>query len=92
MKPDCFLIWYDLSNGGRERFVGSYKVLRRSKVQFSWKRDGFQEANSSLVKIRLQGDFGRTTVHLTHVGLSESEQSWYRQLWEASLERLAGLF
>jgi uncharacterized protein YndB with AHSA1/START domain len=92
MKPDCFLIWYDLSTGGRERFVGSYKVLRRSKVQFSWKRDGFQEASSSLVKIRLQGDFGRTTVHLTHVGLSESEQLWYTQLWEASLERLAGLF
>jgi hypothetical protein len=45
-----------------------------------------------VVKIRLQGDFGRTTVHLTHVGLSESEQSWYSQLWEASLERLAGLF
>ena len=92
MKPDCFLIRYDRSEGGQERFIGSYKVLRRSKVQFSWKREGLQQASSSLVKIRLQGDFGRTTVHLTHVGLSEPEQSWYRQLWEASLERLAGLF
>jgi uncharacterized protein YndB with AHSA1/START domain len=92
MNPDCFLIGYDLLSGGQERFVGSYKVLRRSKVQFSWKRDSFQETSSSLVKIRLQGDFGRTTVHLTHVGLSESEQLWYRSLWEASLERLACLF
>jgi uncharacterized protein YndB with AHSA1/START domain len=92
MMPDRFLIRYNLSEGGQECFVGSYKVLRRSKVQFSWKRDGFQETSSSLVKIRLQGDFARTNVHLTHVGLSESEQSWYRLLWEASLERLAGLF
>jgi uncharacterized protein YndB with AHSA1/START domain len=92
MKPDCFLICYDLLNGGQERFVGSYKVLRRSKVQFSWKRDSLQETSPSLVKIRLQGDFERTTVHLTHVGLSESELSWYRLLWERSLERLAGLF
>jgi uncharacterized protein YndB with AHSA1/START domain len=92
MNPDCFLIGWDLLSGGQERFVGSYKVLRRSKVEFSWKRDSFQETSSSLVKIRLQGDFGRTTVHLTHVGVSESEQLWYRLLWEASLERLAGLF
>jgi hypothetical protein len=92
MLPDRFLIGYDLLNGGQERFVGSYKVLRRSKVQFSLRRERFQETSSSLVKIRLQGDFARTTVHLTHVGLTESEQSWYRLLWEASLERLAGLF
>lgn len=92
MCPDCFLVSYDLLRGGQERFVGSYKVLRRGKIQFTWKRDEFHETNSSLVKIKLQGDFGRTTVDLTHVGLDGSEERWYRMLWEASLERLASLF
>jgi len=92
MGPDCFVVSYRLLDGGEERFVGSYKVLRRGKVQFAWRRDTFQKATSSLVKIRLEGDFGRTTVHVTHVGLDESEQSHYQMLWEASLEKLASLF
>ena len=91
MGPDCFLVSYRLLDGGEERFVGSYKVLRRGKVQFAWRRDAFNET-SSLVKIRLQGDFGRTTVHVTHLGLDEPEQDHYSKLWEASLERLASLF
>lgn len=92
MRTDSFLVGYNSSGGHRERFVGAYKVLRRGKVQFSWKRNSFDELTSSLVKIRLQGDFGRTTVHLIHVGLDETERSWYKALWEASLERLASLF
>lgn len=92
MGPDCFVVSYKLLGGGEQRFVGSYKVLRRGKVQFAWRRDSFQDTDSSLVRIRLQGDFGRTTVHVTHVGLDESEQSHYKMLWEASLERLASLF
>lgn len=89
--PDCFLVSYK-RNGREERFVGSYKVLRRGKVQFSWKRDSFDETTSSLVRIRLMGDFERTTVHLTHMGLDAMEQANYRALWEASLEKLARLF
>ena len=92
MGPDCFVVSYRLQDGREERFVGTYKVLRRGKVQFAWRQDSFQESTSSLVRIRLQGDFGRTTVQLTHVGLDESEQSHYQMLWEASLERLASLF
>ena len=38
------------------------------------------------------GDFERTTVHLTHMGLDAMEQANYRALWEASLEKLARLF
>jgi uncharacterized protein YndB with AHSA1/START domain len=91
MGPDCFVVSYRLLDGGEERFVGSYKVLRRGKVQFAWRRDTFQET-SSLVKIRLQGDFGRTKVRLTHIGLEDSDHSHYRMLWEGSLERLASLF
>lgn len=92
MGPDCFLISFGRVEGGLERFVGSFKVLRKSKVQFSWKRDNFMEADLSLVKVRLQGDFGRTTVQLSHVGLERIEAQWYRDLWNASLERLARLF
>lgn len=92
MGPDCFVVSYRLLDGRERRFVGSYKVLRRAKIQFAWRQDSFEETESSLVRIRLQGDFGRTTVQVTHVGLSESEQSHYRLLWEASLQRLASLF
>jgi len=38
------------------------------------------------------GNFGRTTVHLTHVGLDEIEHAHYAMLWEASREKLARLF
>jgi uncharacterized protein YndB with AHSA1/START domain len=89
--PDGFTVSYRLLDGREERFVGSYKVLRRGKVQFAW-TDAFREASSSLVRIRLIGDFGRTTVQLTHAGLDESQHLHYRMLWEASLERLASLF
>lgn len=90
--PDCFLVSYRLQDGREERFVGYYKVLRRSKIYFTWSRDGYEAESSSLVKIRLRGDFGRTTVHVTHLGLDESEHSHYSLLWEASLGRLASLF
>ena len=92
MGPDCFVVSYKLMDGTELRFVGSYKVLRRGKVQFAWSRESFEESAPSLVKIRLQGDFERTTVHLTHVGLDESELAHYRMLWEASLTKLASLF
>jgi uncharacterized protein YndB with AHSA1/START domain len=92
MGQDSFVVTYRLLDGSEQKFVGSYKVLRRGKIQFAWRRDSFQESSSSLVRMRLQGDFGRTTVQVTHVGLHESEQSHYRMLWEASLDRLASLF
>ena len=92
MGPDCFVVSYRMLDGSEQRFVASYKVLRRGKVQFAWRRDSFHDTGSSLVRIRLQGDFGRTTVHVMHVGLDESEHAHYKMLWEASLERLASLF
>jgi uncharacterized protein YndB with AHSA1/START domain len=91
MGPDGFVVRYRLLDGGEERFVGSYKVLRRGKVQFAW-TNASREASSSLVRIRLLGDFGRTTVQLTHAGLDESQHLDYRMLWEASLDKLASLF
>jgi hypothetical protein len=49
-------------------------------------------ATRSIVKIRLLGDFGRTTVHVTHVGVTTSNQHWHRGLWESSLKKLGRLF
>ena len=89
---DGFLVTYRLAEGREERCFGFYKVLRRGKVQFAWRREGFDHSRTSLVRIQLQGDFGRTTVRLTHVGLDESERPHYKMLWDASLDRLAGLF
>jgi len=44
------------------------------------------------VKIRLEGDFGRTAVYVTHVGLELSDWQWHQEHWEASLEKMCKLF
>ncbi len=47
----------------------------------------------AFVKIRLDGDFERTTLTLTHRGLhSEEDRHWHAQLWERSLQKLSSLF
>jgi hypothetical protein len=42
--------------------------------------------------MQLLGDFERTIVQLTHVGLLRSDLSFYEDLWNASLEKLNNLF
>lgn len=70
----------------------SYRACRRSKLVFDWNCDQHFTASPSLVKIRLNGDFERTTVNVLHVGLDPSLQSWHQKLWKNSLEKLASLF
>lgn len=70
----------------------SYHVCRRSKLVFSWQHLTLPEPTSSMVKIRLLGDFGRTTVHVTHVGLTRSDHQWHESFWALSLEKLSKLF
>jgi uncharacterized protein YndB with AHSA1/START domain len=74
------------------RILCSYQVRRRSKLVFTWQHFLYAEATSSVVKIRLHGDFGRTIVHVTHVGLTQSEQELYECLWVSSLRKLSKLF
>ena len=74
------------------RIFCSYKVRRRSKLVFTWQHLMPAEATSSMVKIRLLGDFGRTTVHVTHVGLTLSDEQWHEDLWTSSLLKLSKLF
>jgi uncharacterized protein YndB with AHSA1/START domain len=89
---DFFLASYICAEGKASRILCSYKVCRRGKLLFTWEHNAFSEATPSMVKIRMLGDFGRTTVHVTHAGVALSDQKWHEKLWESSLGKLAKLF
>jgi uncharacterized protein YndB with AHSA1/START domain len=87
-----FSVFGPTDDGARFRISCTYRVYRRSKLVFSWEQNSLAEATPSIVKIRLLGDFERTTVDVTHTGISELERQWCELLWEASLEKLSRLF
>jgi uncharacterized protein YndB with AHSA1/START domain len=89
---DSFSISYWCTQHEQRRILCSYQVRRRSKLVLTWQHFTPAEATSSMVKIRLLGDFGRTTVHVTHVGLALSDQQWHEGLWSSSLQKLSKLF
>ena len=91
-RDDFFSISYSSTESERFRIPCSYKVCRRSKLSFTWRRDSALERSSSLVKIRLEGDFGHTGVHVTHLGVEPLNRHWHQELWESSLERMCKLF
>ena len=91
-RDDLFSITYYCAEERQFRILCSYRVCRRSKLLFTWRHDNPSDKMSSLVKIRLEGDFGRTAVHVTHVGLELSDWRWHQELWEASLEKMCKLF
>jgi uncharacterized protein YndB with AHSA1/START domain len=73
--------------------AGVYRVSRRSKMIFTWRKGTASNAPPSLVTIRLLGDFARTTMRLSHSGLaSKAEYLWHRAFWESSMGRLRSLF
>lgn len=80
-------------DGAEITIAGIYRVSRRSKIIFTWKRGSAPTSSPSLVTIRLLGDFARTTLYLAHSGLaSKTEFAWHREFWEGSLGRLCCLF
>jgi len=80
-------------DGTEISIAGIYRVSRRSKIIFTWKRGSASTVSASLVTIRLLGDFARTTLYLAHSGLaSKAEYAWHREFWEGSLGRLRTLF
>ena len=91
-RGDFFSISYSCAESEQLRILCSYKVCRRSKMLFTWRRDIALDRCSSLVKIRLEGDFGRTAVHVTHLGLEPSDWQWHQDLWESSLQKMCKLF
>lgn len=73
--------------------VGAYQTFRTAKTNFLWRRAVDADPEPSIVKIRLNGDFERTTLCLTHTGLKSVEDlQWHTQLWEQSLDKLSSLF
>jgi len=90
---DNFLsISYSCEQSAQSRILCSYKVCRRSKLLFTWTRDNAFAGSSSLVKVRLEEEFGRTAVHVIHFGLELSNRLWHQVLWESSLEKMSKLF
>ena len=90
---DSYRILASGNDGLEVCIAGVYRVLRRSKMIFTWKRGTARNACLSLVAIRLIGDFARTTLRLSHSGLiSKPEYNWHRVFWEGSMERLQALF
>lgn len=91
--PDRFRINHIRSRQVVLSITGAYHTCRRGKLQFSWHKETRHGAWTSLVQIRLHGDFGRTNVALTHTRLSSrSDYAWHQDLWEKSLRRLCSLF
>jgi hypothetical protein len=73
--------------------TGLYRTWRRSKLQFTWRKESETGSSTSYVLLRLCGDFGRTNLALTHTGLgSNADHIWHQVFWERSLGRLRSLF
>ncbi len=71
---------------------GRYLVCRRRSLMFSWRADGDLCVPETMVDIRLRGDFERTKLVLRHSGFaSRHDFAWHKNLWNASLSRLAAL-
>ena len=93
VPPNGYRIEQHGRGGPDISIFGSYRVLRRSKLIFTWIRNVWPPAQSSLVWLRLLGDFSRTTVQVDHLALpSREEYLWHHTLWETSLKRLCSLF
>ncbi len=91
--PTGFHVQYFDEKGSPTALVGAYQTYRTSKTNILWRKVGVGESDLSIVKIRLNGDFERTTLSLTHSGLNLLEdRHWHWLLWERSLEKLSSLF
>ena len=64
-RDNFFSISYSCAESGMSRILCSYKVCRRIKLLFTWRHDTAFEKSSSLVKVRLEGEFGRTARRCT---------------------------
>jgi len=91
--PSGFHVHYLDEKLGPSALVGSYQTYRTSKTNILWRRTCDREPVTSFIKIRLNGDFERTTLSLRQSGLASIEEcEWHSQLWALSLEKLRSLF
>jgi len=88
-----FLIESGELDSERVRIAAAYTTLRRRRLAIHWKMERNCQRSDSTVTMRLHGDFECSVLSLHHAGLRFVEDAdWHRQLWTASLERLARLF
>jgi uncharacterized protein YndB with AHSA1/START domain len=91
--PEDYRIVGCCADGLQICITGAYRVSRRSKMVFTWRRGTPPNASLTLVAIRLLGDFARTTLSLSHSGFaSKAEYQWHQAFWEGSMGRLRMLF
>lgn len=70
-----------------------YRIRRRGKLLISWERTDARGSLSSVVSLKLYGDFARTTLCLAHFGLDDkTERRWHQNFWQNSLKKLCALF
>ncbi len=77
--------------------TGSYRICRRSKMCFSWRKNRAirrpESSPETHVLIRLDGAFASSNVRVSHTGFfSKDEYSWHRGMWQMSLKKLQSLF
>ena len=83
--PDC-------PGGCPFHVSGFYQACRRRKLIFKWQLSQGEELHTSLVCIRLKGQFGETVLELFHGGFSSArERIWHFHFWQASVHCLAKL-
>jgi uncharacterized protein YndB with AHSA1/START domain len=91
-RDELVSISYSCRENEESRIVCSYRVCRKRKLLFTWRHSHALERAPSWVRIRLEGEFRRTAVHVTQFGLELSDRQWHQELWEASLEKMCKLF
>jgi len=70
---------------------GSFLVCRQRKMLFTWLNLGVSPG-SSMVDVRLRGNFGSSILELRHTSLaSAAEYFWQMSMWRVSFERLVHL-
>jgi uncharacterized protein YndB with AHSA1/START domain len=94
---DAYRLDHFVDGGLEFSIAGAYRVCRRSKIAFTWRRRSATSihvsAPETLVTIRLQGAFADTAVALEHSGLfSPTEYRWHTEMWHLSLNKLRSLF
>lgn len=93
ISPEGFHIEIPDSLSPDSNIRGSYLTRRRSKLIFTWQKGWSLDAPTSMVTIRLNGDFDCTEIVLNHAGLScRREYEWHQTFWHESIRRLSSLF
>jgi hypothetical protein len=72
--------------------IGSFLFCHQRKMRLSWRNATVPDTAESLVDFRIRGNFASSIIELRHTAFpSAGEFLWHRELWRASLARLASI-